>query len=583
MMYVIYILNHIVLASLSWPTPFFKAFGITRDISPLLLYRWWESVYYYDADMLFPKSREKLRRFAGFADNVGDAFCFKVVTSDTEQVIYRSVLCSALDKGNSNKRPSSHDHSKKKIESDTLPTNGESIPIDRLTNDDLLKNETLLTKAQSETQPVPGAFLQDSSEILIVLESEAEIQEPEVPSQCAHFFDPDELIGKTFLRERKVDGTVRHAEINERINNSKATADQCLVTFGDGQRSEVMNYNAIVDLMNKQIEVESEDPDTAYTFKAITDHRYKNPTYEVLVEWECGEKTWEPIALMRQDDPGTLAKYGKEHDLLKKPGWKRLCRYVKSIKRLDRNLKQAKMFAARVTQRYKFGVKVPRDEKEALHFDETNKNSLWNDAIRIELNQVVREYNTFRDLGKYRGKASVPKEYQHIRVHMIFDVNHDLRHKCRLVAGGHLTKPNGDTSYSLVASLRSIRLVTFIAELNDLELEATDVGNAYLEAKTNEKVCFVVGLSFERYGLDGHLLAIDKALYGLRNSGACYHAKWAVSMKALRFFSSRADPDVWLRDKGDHYEFVVVYVDDLLYAGRDAKQFWKDVRIMGIS
>ena len=108
---------------------------------------------------------------------------------------------------------------------------------------------------------------------------------------------------------------------------------------------------------------------------------------------------------------------------------------------------------------------------------------------------------------------------------MIFNVKHDLRHKCRLVAGGHLTYQTGDTSYSSVALLRSIRLVTFIAESTELELEAVDVGNAYLEARTNEKVCFAVGKSFAHYGLDGYLLLIDKALYGLRNSGACYHMK----------------------------------------------------------
>ena len=156
---------------------------------------------------------------------------------------------------------------------------------------------------------------------------------------------------------------------------------------------------------------------------------------------------------------------------------------------------------------------------------------------------------------------------------MIFDVKHDLRHKCRLVAGGYLTKPNGDNSYSSVASLRSVRLVTFIAELNGLKLEAADVGNTYLEAKTNEKVCFVAGPLLKRYGLDGHLLAINKALYGLRNSGACYHEKWAESMKRLGFVPLHADPDVWMRDRADHYEFVVVYVDDLLYAEKDAKQF----------
>ena len=52
-------------------------------------------------------------------------------------------------------------------------------------------------------------------------------------------------------------------------------------------------------------------------------------------------------------------------------------------------------------------------------------------------------------------------------------------------------------------------------------------------------------------------------------------------MRKFSFFPSRADPDVWMRDKGDHYEYVVVYVDDLLYAGKNAKQFWEDVRSMG--
>ena len=42
--------------------------------------------------------------------------------------------------------------------------------------------------------------------------------------------------------------------------------------------------------------------------------------------------------------------------------------------------------------------------------------------------------------------------------------------------------------------------------------------------------------------------------------------QWADSMKRLGFFPSRSDPDVWMKDKGDHYEYVVVYVDDLLYA-----------------
>jgi len=55
----------------------------------------------------------------------------------------------------------------------------------------------------------------------------------------------------------------------------------------------------------------------------------------------------------------------------------------------------------------------------------------------------------------------------------------------------------------------------------------------------------------------GHLLIIYKTLYDLRNSGACYHAKWADVVTKLGFFPLRSDPDVWVKDKGDHYEYVV--------------------------
>ena len=43
------------------------------------------------------------------------------------------------------------------------------------------------------------------------------------------------------------------------------------------------------------------------------------------------------------------------------------------------------MFVARTKLRYKFGVKVPRDEKEAKKFDGDNGNKLWEEAIKKAL------------------------------------------------------------------------------------------------------------------------------------------------------------------------------------------------------
>jgi hypothetical protein len=45
--------------------------------------------------------------------------------------------------------------------------------------------------------------------------------------------------------------------------------------------------------------------------------------------------------------------------------------------------------------------------------------------------------------------------------------------------------------------------MTFLSQLNKLELWGTDVGNAYLEATTKEKVYIVGGTEFG--ALEGHL------------------------------------------------------------------------------
>jgi len=57
-----------------------------------------------------------------------------------------------------------------------------------------------------------------------------------------------------------------------------------------------------------------------------------------------------------------------------------------------------------------------------------------------------------------------------------------------LVAYGNLTPPSSDNAYSGIASLEGVRTVMFLSDLNGLQLCACDIGNAYLEAKTREKL-----------------------------------------------------------------------------------------------
>jgi hypothetical protein len=72
----------------------------------------------------------------------------------------------------------------------------------------------------------------------------------------------------------------------------------------------------------------------------------------------------------------------------------------------------------------------------------------------------------------------------------------------------------------------------FLAELNDLNFWSTDIGNAYLESDTMEKINIVGGNEFEWVcNMQGHTLVIVKALYGLKSSGMRW---WGVLADVLR-------------------------------------------------
>jgi hypothetical protein len=194
-----------------------------------------------------------------------------------------------------------------------------------------------------------------------------------------------------------------------------------------------------------------------------------------------------------------------------------------------------------------------------------NGDTKWRDSEVLELGQIG-DYNAFHDKGK--GYRPGP-EYKKITVHFVYAVKHDGRHKARLVAGGHLTDTPIDSVYSSVVPLRGIRILTFIAELNECETWATDIGNAYLESYTREKVYIVAGPEFGE--LEGHTLIIVKALYGLKSSGLMWHQRLQDVLHAMGFTMSKAESDIWMRPKGDHYEYIAAYVDDLLIVSKDPK------------
>ena len=76
------------------------------------------------------------------------------------------------------------------------------------------------------------------------------------------------------------------------------------------------------------------------------------------------------------------------------------------------------------------------------------------------------------------------------------------------MADGSLTPDPIENIYSGVVSLRHLRLVIFLGELNNLELWGADIENSYLEAYTYEKLFIMAGAEFEE--LEGFILVFQQ-------------------------------------------------------------------------
>jgi len=81
-----------------------------------------------------------------------------------------------------------------------------------------------------------------------------------------------------------------------------------------------------------------------------------------------------------------------------------------------------------------------------------------------------------------------PVGHKEIPCHIIFDIKMDFTRKARFVAGGHKTDPPTSLTYSSVVARDSVRIGFLIAALNDLDIMAADIGNAYINADVQEKV-----------------------------------------------------------------------------------------------
>ena len=134
---------------------------------------------------------------------------------------------------------------------------------------------------------------------------------------------------------------------------------------------------------------------------------------------------------------------------------------------------------------------MPKTVEEALAIDEETGTDFWRKALGKEMATVKVAWKSTDWVSPAQARTAEEPSmigFQEIRCHVIFDVKMDFTRKAKFVAGGHTTETPASITYSSVVSRDSVRLAFLIAGLNDLDVLAGDVTNAYLNALCREKI-----------------------------------------------------------------------------------------------
>ena len=541
--------------------------GQTADISHFATLRWYDWIKYYDPIHGYPEHKEILGRWLGPAVDIGPAMTCKILKANG-QIIYTSTYRALTDDEMANPDEAKARHAFDSAVSDKL---GAAMSKQDLSSDDIdADTPTFVPYEDDVTTP---SHLPDIDEVT------PEVADSYVGAQVNLPIGGTTSEGTVKRRARDTNGNLQgKADINPILDSRTYE-----VEFLDGRTAE-FSANAIAEHMFTQCDpevnqyllldsiIDHEIGDTAITNRdryihvnGRRHHRKTTRGVRICVRWKNGATTWERLVDLKQSYPLELAEYAIARGIDGTPAFSWWVPYV---------IKKRKRILAAVQSRYhkrthKFGFEITKTIKQALEIDQECGNTLWKDAIAKEMANVKVAFKILPD------DAKEPVGHQYMECHLVYEIKLDgFRRKARLVAGGHMTEAPAVMTYASVVSRETVRIALTIAALNDLEVKASDVQNAYLTAPCAERIYTRLGPEF---GPDQNkLTVIVRALYGLKSAGASFGRHISDCMRTMGFEPCKADPDLWYRpatrpdDGFKYYEYVLLYVDDCLAISHDA-------------
>ena len=80
------------------------------------------------------------------------------------------------------------------------------------------------------------------------------------------------------------------------------------------------------------------------------------------------------------------------------------------------------------------------------------------------------------------------KDYQYVRLHLVYNIKADLTYKARLVCDGSRVDPKDLSTRATVVNGVSVCLLNLIADSKKLSIIYSDIGNAFIQPHTKGKI-----------------------------------------------------------------------------------------------
>ena len=255
LIYVCYLLNHIVCTALDGKISLFGLTGITPDISIISLSLSINQCFMPHMTRISHLNVKRgLGYWVGFGEHCGDAMTHKILDHDTQKIIYRSAVRP--------KKSSTPNH--------RLAPHGVEVSASSDPSEDKISSGSPLgsPEVSSPKQKAPTVLTRSRDE------------DNPSGSKPMPTFDPSDLIGRTFLLPPEENGERHRAKVTRQVveiidqdNGQRVENIIFILDIGNGKVEELISYNQHLEHLENAQDHDMGMDQELYRFRAIIGHQ----------------------------------------------------------------------------------------------------------------------------------------------------------------------------------------------------------------------------------------------------------------------------------------------------------------------